>query len=277
MAIPTRILEEIKSSEVDAKNFYSIYGKENIEAALNDLKKSDEEILNTYSVEAMKAAVAGKLARNKIEGINAGNNWEADKDSGPASSKSNIFRFPAVKIISYAAAAVLLAAVVIPTGLKNSRFSAGRTPTERVKGNAQTADSEPSINLYRKKGHEIQALKNGEFARSGDVIQITYNAGKNDYGVIFSVDGNGNITRHFPEEGWQAAQLEHAGSEIPLDFSYELDNAPDFECFIMVTSTRQFSLEDLESKIKNKTDIDYITQLSYLPKKTNGITFTLEK
>ena len=44
MAIPTRILEEIKNSEADATNFYSIYGKENIEAALNDLRKSDEEI-----------------------------------------------------------------------------------------------------------------------------------------------------------------------------------------------------------------------------------------
>ena len=61
MAIPTRLLEQIKNSEVNAENFYSIYGKENIEAALAELRKSDEEILNTYSVQAMKAAVAGKL------------------------------------------------------------------------------------------------------------------------------------------------------------------------------------------------------------------------
>lgn len=65
--------------------------------------------------------------------------------------------------------------------------------------------------------------------------------------------------------------------ETPLDFSYELDNAPDFECFVMVTSKKQFSLEDIESKLTNKSDIDYITKLSYLPKKTEGITFTLEK
>ena len=64
MAIPTRILEEIKNSEVNAENFYSIYGKENIEAALNDLKKSDEEILNTYSIQAMRAAVQNKLNKN---------------------------------------------------------------------------------------------------------------------------------------------------------------------------------------------------------------------
>ena len=265
MAIPTRILEEIKNSELDAENFYSIYGKENIETALNDLKKSDEEILNTYSVESMKAAVAAKMKGTK--------NPEAD-------NSKNILKFPAAtRFISYAAAAVFLAAILIPAGIKNSKITAGRTvPTERVKGVASAhAASNPSINLYRQKGREVQALNDGDFARSGDVIQITYNAGAEEYGVIFSVDGNGNITRHFPENSWQAGQLIHRNDETPLDFSYELDNAPDFECFIMVTSKKHFSLEGIESKIKNRTDIDYLTELSYLPKKTEGITFTLEK
>ena len=266
MAIPTRILEEIKNSELDAANFYSIYGKENIETALNNLKKSDEEILNTYSVEAMKAAVAAKL--------------EGTKKSENNTAKNNILKFPtASRFISYAAAAVFLAAILIPAGIKNSKISAANTvPTERVKGQAAArANQNPSINLYRQKGREVQALNNGDFARSGDVIQITYNAGAEEYGVIFSVDGNGNITRHFPENSWQAGQLIHRNDETPLDFSYELDNAPDFECFIMVTSKKNFSLDGIESKIKNKTDIDYLTELSYLPKKTEGITFTLEK
>ena len=262
MAIPTRILEEIKNSEADATNFYSIYGKENIEAALNDLRKSDEEILNTYSVQAMKAAVAGKL-----------NKKGADTNEGVSAP----LKFPTFKIVSYAAAAVLLAAIVIPAGLRNSKISANRAPTERVKGNAAPVITEPSLKLYRQKGREIQALSDGDFARSGDVIQITYNAGKEEYGVIFSVDGNGNITRHFPENSWQAGQLDQSSNEIPLDFSYELDNAPDFECFVLVTAKKQFSLDGIENSIKNKTDIDYITKLSYLPKKTEGVTFTLEK
>ena len=266
MAIPTRILEEIKNSELNAENFYSIYGKENLEAALDDLKKSDEEILNTYSVEAMKASVAAKLGQSKAKENNE--------------AKNNILRFPsATRFISYAAAAVLLAAIVIPAGLKNSKINTGSTiPTERIKGaSTKTANPNPSINLYRQKGREVQALNDGDFARSGDVIQITYNAGTEEYGVIFSVDGNGNITRHFPENTWQAGQLIHRNDETPLDFSYELDNAPDFECFIMVTSKNKFSLSDIESKIQNRTDIDYLTELSYLPKKTEGITFTLEK
>ena len=274
MAIPTRILEEIKNSELDAKNFYSLYGKENIEAELDNLKKSDEDILSKYSVQAMRAAVAGKLARNSINSTNS---------ASPATSvtfkeKSNILHFPATRILSYAAAAVLSAAILIPAGLKNSKLSSHSAPTERVKGNIVTSDdTTPAINLYRQKGREIQALNNGDFAKPGDVIQITYNAGSDEYGIIFSVDGNGNITRHFPETGWEAAQLIHRSDETPLDFSYELDNAPDFECFIMVTSKNQFTLEDIENKIQNKTDIEYLTELSYLPKKTEGVTFTLEK
>ena len=265
MAIPTRILEEINNSELDAKNFYSLYGKENIETALENLKKSDEEILNTYSVQEMKAAVAGKLTANRL-GF-----------KGKAAN-TNSLKFTGFKIVSYAAAAVLLAAIFIPTGIKNSKLGASKAPTERIKGNAsEKTITTPHISLYRQKGREIQALNNGDFARSGDVIQITYNAGSNEYGVIFSVDGNGNITRHFPENSWQAAHLEQRNDEIPLDFSYELDNAPDFECFIMVTSKKQFSLDNIENQITNKTDIDYLTSLSYLPKKTEGITFTLEK
>ena len=74
-----KLWEDIANSELDAENFYSIYGKENIEAALNDLKKSDEEILNTYSVEAMRAAVADKLGH---------------KTSKTKESAGNILKFP---------------------------------------------------------------------------------------------------------------------------------------------------------------------------------------
>ena len=106
MAIPTRILEQIHNSELDAKDFYSLYGKENIETALDGLKKSDEEIFNTYSVQEMKAAVAGKITANKL-GFTS------------KAANNNTFKFTGFKLVSYAAAAVLLAALIIPTGIKN--------------------------------------------------------------------------------------------------------------------------------------------------------------
>lgn len=270
MAIPNRILEEIKNSEKDAKDFYSIYGKENIDIALENLKKSDEEILNKYSVENMKAKVAAKLNANK----------NGSKSCESKSVSQNILKFPAHKIISYAAAAVFLAAILIPAGMMSSnteKMQPNSRPIINTKGNAIQANTEPEIKLYRQQGREVQALNNGDLAHSGDVIQITYNAGAQEFGVIFSVDGNGNVTRHFPENSWQAERLIHRNDETPLDFSYELDNAPNFECFILVTSMKEFSLDGIENQIKNKTDIDYLKELSYLPKKTDGVTFVLEK
>ena len=271
MAIPTRILEQINSSELNAADFYAVYGKQEVENSLANLKQSDQEILHKYTPEQMRAKVEAKLHKKPV-----------------------ILNASFIRYAQFAAAAAFMCAIIIPASMRaksNANLANGNTitvespaepntETVRIKGNANVksvGNQNPRINLYRQDGDKITTLNNGAFAKSGDVIQITYNAGNKEYGVIFSVDGNGNITRHFPENSWEAEPLEHDFGEIPLDFSYELDNAPDFECFIMVTSKQQFTLDDLDNKIKNKTDINYLKKLSYLPKKTEGITFVLGK
>lgn len=251
MAIPSRIIEGIYSSELKAENYYSTYGKENIQQALEELKKSNMEILNKYTPEDMKAAVMAK--------------------------RTGKVSFKAYKIVTYAAAAVFIAAIAIPVGLTSykSRTPAAAT-TVRLKGDTPIIQ-EANLFVYRQNGSEIHSLENEAVAKEGDVLQITYQAGNNEYGIIFSVDGNGNITRHYPENSWTAAKLKHSNEEIPLDFSYELDNAPNFEYFIMVGSQNQFSLENIENKIKHKTDINYLQKHSFFPKKTEVKTFLIKK
>ena len=46
--IPQLLLEEILLGEKDAKNYYSKYGKEELESALEGLRKSNQEILSAY-------------------------------------------------------------------------------------------------------------------------------------------------------------------------------------------------------------------------------------
>lgn len=251
MTIPNRIIEGIYNTELKAADYYDIYGKENIENALFEIQKSNMEILNKYTPEAMKEAVSAKL------------------------NKKNILSFKSYKIISYAAAAIFVAAIALPVSFNSFK---AKTPssTERLKGPAPVTQ-ETKLFLYRQKGKEIHALADGDFARSGDVLQITYQAGSSEYGIIFSIDGNGNLTRHFPENNWTAAKLKHGSEEIPLDFSYELDNAPDFEYFIMVSSQEQFTLDNLDKKIKNKTDLEYLSKLNFIPKNTTTKTFLIEK
>ena len=78
-------------------------------------------------------------------------------------------------------------------------------------------------------------------ARPGDLLQLGYVSAGEGYGVVVSIDGRGEITRHLPAEGARAAALT-PGREILLPESYRLDDAPAFERFVLVTSPRAFSV-----------------------------------
>ena len=301
MKIPTRILEAICNDELQAQDFYDVYGKENVINACNEIKLSNEQIKQTYSVEDMKRAVAQKLQNAKNH-----KNSEKDKKIGKNEVKKQNFvvlrgkntekhqkmSFSKFKVIVPAMAAAVLAAVILPRmilpeNLQNSQNlseNSAKNANIRVKGAKNIENLENSrqnqkteIRLYKKTDDGVQLLSNGDSVKKGDVIQITYAPGKNNYGVIFSVDGNGNITRHFPEKSWNSERLSHEKPEIPLNFSYELDNAPNFECFVMVSSEKEFNLNDIEKRIENSKELDYLLEMKYLPKKTDGAVFVLEK
>ena len=301
MKIPTRILEAICNNELQAQDFYDVYGKENVINACNEIKLSNEQIKQTYSVEDMKRAVAQKLQNSKNNEITKKcekkEKNELNQQNFVVFGKKNTEKhqkmsFSKFKVIVPAMAAAVLAAVILPRmilpeNLQNSQNlseNSAKNANIRVKGAKNIENLENSrqnqkteIRLYKKTDDGVQLLSNGDSVKKGDVIQITYAPGKNNYGVIFSVDGNGNITRHFPEKSWNSERLSHEKPEIPLNFSYELDNAPNFECFVMVSSEKEFNLNDIEKRIENSKELDYLLEMKYLPKKTDGAVFVLEK
>lgn len=301
MRIPSRILEAICNDELQAQDFYDVYGKENVINACNEIKLSNEQIKQTYSAEEMKRAVAQKLQNVKNH-----ESSKKDKKSGKTELKHQNFAvfggnnaqkaqktsFSKFKVIVPAMAAAVLAVALLPRmilskNLQNPQNLSEISPKSanvRVKGAKNINNLENSrqnqkseIRLYKKTDDGVQLLANGDSVKNGDVIQITYAPGKNNYGVIFSVDGNGNITRHFPEKSWKSERLSHEKPEIPLNFSYELDNAPNFECFVMVSSEKEFNLNDIEKRIENSKELDYLLEMKYLPTKTDGSVFVLEK
>ena len=92
----------------------------------------------------------------------------------------------------------------------------------------------PEIRVYRDDGAAGQRLEPGGTAHTADLLQLAYVAGGEPYGVIVSVDGRGEVTQHFPLPGGSTALL--ASGESALPFSYELDDAPAFARFFLVTS-----------------------------------------
>lgn len=259
--IPQLLLEEINLGEKDAKDYYKKYGKEELESALAKLRKSDQEILAAYP--------ASRFGANEAHSANV---VRIDEKAAADKRKTNIYaRLNKARPFFFAAAAVLALAICAPAML-NSIKALGGSRSIRLKGSGQH-----QIRLYKQAGADAVLLKNGEAAKESDLVQITYVPGSYNYGVIFSVDGNGNITRHFPDASWQAEKLQKTGEEVPLSFSYELDDAPKYECFIFVASKNPFDFSTIESLDKNKISVDFLKKGSYLPKDCDGAIFVLNK
>lgn len=102
---------------------------------------------------------------------------------------------------------------------------------------------EAALALFRRTSSGAEPLKPGATVKPGDVVRIGYRTGGVAFGAIFSVDGNGNVTRHWPLTGDSAARLERGEALLPGAF--ELDDAPDFERFYLLTSDRSFDLKPL--------------------------------
>ncbi|MEE9386065.1 MAG: hypothetical protein V3V08_21855 [Nannocystaceae bacterium] len=96
----------------------------------------------------------------------------------------------------------------------------------------------PHLTVARKRGSEIEQLEDGSAVQPGDVLQLGYVASGRTHGVILSFDGRGVVTLHHPAQVSASTELDGLG-EVALDFSYQLDDAPNFERFMFVTFDRE--------------------------------------
>jgi hypothetical protein len=114
----------------------------------------------------------------------------------------------------------------------------------RIKGELTIDMTKPHLMIYRKHKDNVQLLSSGMKANAGDLLQMAYVAGRETYGVILSIDGNGVVTLHFPDRKDQSPILEQK-KKILLNNAYELDDAPGFERFFFVTSKSAIDVESV--------------------------------
>lgn len=93
----------------------------------------------------------------------------------------------------------------------------------------------PHLRLHRLRGATVEELRDGDVARAGDVVQMSYMAAGNRNGVVLSLDGRGQVTLHHPAHPDAPATLVARG-EHALDHAYELDDARGYERFVLVTA-----------------------------------------
>ncbi len=99
----------------------------------------------------------------------------------------------------------------------------------RIKGLA------PRLVLYRQRDGKIEELRDGDDARAGDLVQLSYMAAGNRNGVVLSLDGRGLVTLHHPARVDAPTALVERGQHA-LDHAYQLDDAQAFERFVFVTA-----------------------------------------
>ncbi len=102
------------------------------------------------------------------------------------------------------------------------------------------------IEIWKKTETGIIQLENLDEVKEGDEVQVRYSVPEKCFGILFSMDGNGNLTQHMGNAEKAIALL--PGKIQSLPFAYKLDNAPHFEKFFFVTAKKEFSVE------KNKID-----------------------
>jgi hypothetical protein len=207
-------LEQFLAGELDAAaaaNVTSALERAGEVGRLEALRASNAEILQAHP----PSRVADEVRRR------------AERERTPAPS----WRMWAPGMAG-AALAVMVAIALRPPP---SGDSPGEQPdTVRFKG-------DPQLLVYRKSGNESNLLGNGASGRRGDLIQLKYGPSHARYGVVVSVDGRGNATLHFPASAADSTALSGSGAALP--HAYELDDAPVFERFFLVTSSAPIEVQ----------------------------------
>lgn len=151
-------------------------------------------------------------------------------------------RTPVRRSATWVAAPALTAAVALVAALRSGPVeqptaprNAGEAPGERSKG------LRPQIHVYRRTAHDVEELRDGATVHPHDLLQLGYVGAGRRYGVLISVDGNGAVTTHLPSSGGTAPALAQHGEQL-LTSAYELDAAPRFERFFLVTADAPFDV-----------------------------------
>ncbi len=223
------------------------------EGEVGALAISNREILNDVPPARIAAAVRARAA------------------DAPRARASWMLALP---LVLAGAAAVMLFARPALHGTGGTTPTGVGTPLDEttIKGPAK-------VHVYRHGPGVDERLGDGARATRGDLLQLAYNAGEGGvFGALLSIDGGGHVTLHWPESAAATAARLSAKGEIKLPSAYELDDAPAFERFVLVTSDVPFAMTPvLDAARALAARPDARTRDLALPASLHQTSLTLEK
>jgi hypothetical protein len=214
--VPQIYLEQLHLNELSPERVKSMNesSSEKLDKDMKSIELSNKEILEQYPPAFIKERIIRRMdSENKT-------------DSVKSFYRSNILKFAPI-------AAALVILTINLAGLRN---------TQQVDDIIRSKGLTPELSVYIDENNSPEELFNNDFVSESDLIQLTYNAAGNRYGIIFSIDGRGVLTLHYPEDKNITPLIDPNGSHA-LPFSYELDDAPGFERFFFVSSKNEFDID----------------------------------
>lgn len=131
-----------------------------------------------------------------------------------------------VPTVIAAAAAVIFLARPVPVTVAHQPAT---VPSERAKGPLT-----PTLQVVR--ADEPGVLSDDTLAAAGEEVQLRFQPRGAAHAVIVSVDGRGAATLHWPDAPAEPTALPAGRQTVTLGHAYELDDAPRFERFFLVTA-----------------------------------------
>lgn len=227
-SVPDLLLERLALGELDATTETAIRTRLAAEpnglARLEALSNDNAATLAAHPAESMARAIDARVRLTK---------------AAVPSPAPWLRWWPAIPALAAAAIALVVIQPWAPT-VPDATIVTGRHPDGvRTKGAAG-----PALTLFRQTDDGAEPLPPASSAGPGDRLQIHYTAASQRFGMVLSIDGNGVVTQHFPvpaDRATDAAQLA-VDPATPLPNAYELDAAPAFERFFLVTRAERFPL-----------------------------------
>jgi hypothetical protein len=278
-AIPDWKLERYLLGELPEREFEAIRELEASDGALRGridaLRADGAEILAAYPPERMAGRIKSSVGKsNRAFGktnfadsrpnsadskttLADGRSNLADSKSYPISRKPPRFRArdmtARIRMFAIPAAACAALLVALPVGMQSFK-STGKPPLglghryeDRAKGAGPAA---PAIEVWRKEGGAARRLAPSSAAKDGDIVQLRYAVPEFCYGALVSMDGRGVLTVHLSGESGKAAPLT-PGKPVALAASYQLDDAPLFEVFYLITASENFDMDSVTRPLQN--------------------------
>ncbi|MDH5716843.1 MAG: DUF4384 domain-containing protein [Spirochaetia bacterium] len=234
--IPHLKLEQYLLNELPPREMEEISRKIKTDKVLNkkidELKKSNHEILKKYDPINMASQIQNKLNLQKAQLEN--------------NNKKSIFSSKLYLYGGLAFSSVLVLFLLLPMGARqdlNNSEHYNKIELTRLKGESE------KLFVYIQRNNKIDLLSNEAIVYEGDKLQLAYKS-EFDYGLILSIDGRGAITLHLPHEKNASLKI-NKNEKTGLPYSYTLDDAPVFEKFFFLTSEKEFYVTDI-MKIVNK-------------------------